>query len=143
ESGHTVILGWSAHVFSIVAELVTAASNQKRSCITILAQKDKVEMEDELADKVGEMGNTRVVCRTGDPLDLDDLGIINPHEAPAFIVLTPEGEADSYAVKAILALSRTLGTDDKSHQFHVVAEIRDRKNAQVARMVGGDHAELV
>ncbi len=48
ERGHTVVLGWSEQVFTVVSELVQANHSNRRSCIAILADKDKVEMEDAL-----------------------------------------------------------------------------------------------
>ena len=48
ESGHTVILGWSAQVFTLVSELVLANANQPRACIVVLGEHDKLEMEDAL-----------------------------------------------------------------------------------------------
>ena len=54
ESGHTVILGWSPQVFTIVEELVEANRNQRaaHARIAILAEVDKVAMEDEIRAKV-------------------------------------------------------------------------------------------
>jgi len=46
ESNHTVILGWSSQVFTIISELMVANENVKKPVIAILAEKDKVEMED-------------------------------------------------------------------------------------------------
>ncbi len=69
ERNHTVLLGWSDQVFTIISELVEANGNQRRPCIAILADRDKVEMEDEIRAKVGSTRNTRVVCRTGNPID--------------------------------------------------------------------------
>ncbi len=43
EHNHTVILGWSSQIFSIISELVIANANQSRSCIVILADQDKVD----------------------------------------------------------------------------------------------------
>ena len=37
EQGHTLILGWSPRIFTIVSELVIANDNQPRSCIVVLA----------------------------------------------------------------------------------------------------------
>ena len=74
ETGHTVILGWTAKVVPIISDLVIANANKPRSCIAILGSKEKVEMEDELRDKIGDTGRTRVVCRRGEPLDVADLG---------------------------------------------------------------------
>jgi hypothetical protein len=77
ERGHTVIYGWSPEVFSIVAELIVANESRGRSCVAVLAEKDKVEMEDEIRERVGDTKNTRVVCRSGDPIDVDDLELVN------------------------------------------------------------------
>lgn len=142
ENGHVVILGWSPQVFSIIAELVIANQNQKDSCIAVLAEKDKVAMEDEIRDKVGRLGKTRIVCRTGNPIDLTDLEIINPHAARAIIIPAPPVEdPDSHVIKSILAL--TNNPHRRPEPYHIVAEIRNPKNMEVARLVGGDEAQLI
>jgi voltage-gated potassium channel Kch len=142
ESGHTVILGWSSQVFAIIPELVTANANQPRSCIAILADMDKVEMEDQIRSRVGATGKTRIVCRTGSPLDLTELEIISPHTAKSIIILAPETEeADSHTIKAILAL--TNNPHRRPQPYHIVAEVRNPKNIEAARLVGKDEAELV
>ena len=142
ESGHTVILGWSPQIFSIITELVAANANQPRSRIVILGDKDKVAMEDEIRNQVGATGRTRIVCRSGSPIDLVDLDIVSPHAARSIIILSPEGDdPDSSAIKTILAI--TNNPQRKSGKYHIVAEITDPKNMEVARMVGKDEAELV
>ncbi|MCA1707070.1 MAG: potassium transporter TrkA [Actinobacteria bacterium] len=146
ERGHTIIYGWSPEVFSIVAELVTANESRQDSrqgaCIAILAEKDKVEMEDEIRDRVGRTGNTRVVCRTGDPINIDDVELVNPNDARSIIVLPPEGEeADSRVIKTILAL--TNNPNRREEPYHIVSRIRDPENLGVAQMVGRAELELV
>jgi hypothetical protein len=81
EREHTIIFGWSSEIFSVLSELFAANESRTRACIAILAQKDRVEMEDEIRERVGKTKNTRVVCRTGDPIDIDDVEIVNPHDA--------------------------------------------------------------
>jgi voltage-gated potassium channel Kch len=142
ESGHTVILGWSDQVFTIIPELVTANENQRRSCIVIMGNKDKVEMEDEIHEQVGSTGRTRLVCRTGNPIDMADLEIVSLHSAKSIVVLSPDGDdPDSQVIKTILAI--TNNPDRKVEPYHIVAEIRDRRNLEVARMVGKDEVEVV
>lgn len=143
EQGHTVILGWSPQIFTILGELVIANANRSRDCIAILAEKDKVEMEDEIRDKVGATGRTRIVCRTGNPIDLADLEIVNPHNARSIIVLAPEDapNPDSYVLKAVLAL--TNNPHRRSDPYHIVAEIREPKNIEILRMVGGAEVEPI
>jgi voltage-gated potassium channel Kch len=142
ESGHTVILGWSEQVFSIISELVLANANQPRSCIVVLGDMDKIDMEDAIRDKVGSTRRTRVVCRTGNPIDLTDLEIASPHTARAIIILSPEtDDPDSNVIKTMLAI--TNNPSRRPEPYHVVAEIRDPKNMEAARMVGKDEVELV
>jgi voltage-gated potassium channel Kch len=142
EKGHTVILGWSSQIFTLISELIVANENQRHSCIAILAEKDTVEMQDEIRSKIGKTGRTRIVCRTGSPMDMDDLDIVNPQSARSIVVLAPEvDDPDFHVIKSILAL--TNDSDRSEHSYHIVAVIREVKNFEVARMIGGDEVKLI
>jgi ion channel POLLUX/CASTOR len=142
EKDHTLILGWSPKIFTVISELALANENRRKPRIVILADKDKIEMEDEIRDEVGPTGNTKIICRRGSPLALNDLEIVNPHHARSIVVLAPESdEPDSEVIKTILAI--TNNPDRRPEPYHIVAEIADPKNVEVARMVGKDEAELV
>jgi voltage-gated potassium channel Kch len=142
ENGHTLILGWSPRVFTIVSELATANENQRRACVVVLADKDKVEMEDELRERVGDTKTTKIVCRSGNPADMGDLEIANVQGAKSIILLPPLGaEPDIETIKTLLAI--TNSPDRRPEPYHIVAEIRDPKNLEVARLVGREEAELV
>jgi voltage-gated potassium channel Kch len=142
ERDHTLILGWSDTIFTILSELSIANESEKNPCIVVMAERDKVEMEDAIRDKVDDMRGTRVVCRSGSPIDLRDLQIVNPHDARAVIVLSPEGEdPDPSVIKTMLALTRA--PDRRTTPYHIVAEIQDSENLEAARLVGGDEAVLI
>lgn len=142
ENDHTVILGWSDQVFSIISELVVANANQARPCIVILGDHDKVEMEEAIRERVGDTGKTRVVCRTGSPIDLGDLEIVSLNTARAILIVAPENDdPDAEVIKTLLAI--TNNPERRSEPYHIVAEIRDPKNYDVARMVGKDEAEII
>src|SRR5688500_1256823 len=105
ENDHTIILNWSASIFDIISELTIANQSRRRPRIVIMADRDKVEMEDEIAQKVPNLRNTRIVCRSGDPTDLSDLAIASPRTSRSIIIVSPEAEdPDSRVVKTILAL---------------------------------------
>jgi voltage-gated potassium channel Kch len=142
ESGHTIILGWSQQIFEVVAELTAANANQPKSCIVIMGDMDKVEMEEQIRDMVGPTGRTRIVCRRGSPMSLTDLEIVGLNTARAIIILAPDGDSpDSSVIKTMLAI--TNNPRRRPEPYHVVAEIRDPKNVEAARMVGGAEVELV
>ena len=135
ENGHTLILGWSPQVFTILSELMIANENQKNACIVVFADKDKVEMEDELRDRIEKIGRTRIICRSGSPIDMTDIEIASPHEAKSIIVLPPEDDdPDSYVIKAMLAL--TNNPNRRAEPYHIVTQIRDPKNMDVVKLVG-------
>jgi ion channel POLLUX/CASTOR len=143
ERDHTVVLGWSDQVFTIVSELVEANANQRRGCVAILADRDKVDMERDIRVKIGHTRGTRVVCRTGSPLDLDDLELVNPGAARAIIVPTqPGANADAHVVKTLLAVVN--GSQRRNAQpHHLIATVRDQRNAAAARLAGGSTAQVI
>jgi len=142
ETNHTLILGFSNKVFSIIGELLIANSNQKNPAIVILADRDKVEMDDAIRAKFPNTKNTRVICRSGNPIDLDDLMLAMPNAARSIIVLAPEIETpDIYVIKTVLAL--TNHPQRRTEPYHIVAEIEDEKNLEAATLVGGDEAIFV
>ncbi|NTW40125.1 MAG: potassium transporter TrkA [Cellulomonadaceae bacterium] len=143
EHDHTLILGWSSKVFPIVNEICEANESRKGAVIVVLADHDKVEMEDELRAKVGRPGKTRIIVRSGDPMDLTDLEIGNPHTARSIIVIAPEGvdDPDSVVIKTTLALTNNPRRTQAS--YHIVGEIQDPRNLEAARLVGRDEAHWV
>jgi len=135
ENDHTVILGWSPQIFTIISELVIANENRKKGAvIVVLAEQDKVEMEDAIRDRIEDARKTRIICRSGSPMDLTDLEIASPHTARSIIVLPPESnDPDSYAIKTVLAL--TNNPNRRADRYHIVTEIRDPKNMEVVRLL--------
>lgn len=143
ETNHTVLLGWSEHVFPVISELVIANENHKDSCIVVLGDHDKVEMEDMIRDRVGDTQNTRVVCRNGDHMEIDDLQLASINTAKSIVILPPQEieYADSSVIKTLLAITRN--PDRRPEPYHITAAIQDPKNLHVAKIVGGDEVELV
>ncbi|MBM3151146.1 MAG: potassium transporter TrkA [Chloroflexi bacterium] len=135
ESGHILILGWSAQVFTVLTELLTANENQPNARIVILAERDKVEMEDEIRSRVDSQGRKKIICRSGSPIDLTDIEIASPHAARAIIILPPEDDdPDSHVIKTVLAL--TNNPNRRPEPYHIVTQIRDPRNMNVVRMIG-------
>ena len=143
ETDHTLILGWSPQVFTILNELMIANENQPRARIVVLADKDKVEMEEEIWERVETRGKTRIICRNGIPLDPNDLEIASPHTAKSIIVLPPESkDPDTEVIKTVLAI--TNNPQRHKEKYHIVTQIHYAKNFPVLKMVGeDDHLQAV
>lgn len=143
ETDHTLILGWSPKVFPIISEIVIANQSRGRSVIVVLADKDKVEMEDEIKAEVGATGKTRVICRTGDPMSLTDLDIANPNGARSIILVAPEASPDPDADVMKSALALTNNPRRRPEPYHIVGELEHPSNLEVATLVGGAEAHWV
>ncbi len=142
EENHTVILGWSSQIFYILSEIITANENKKRACIVILADKDKVEMEDEISERIADRKTTQIVCRRGNPLDPNDLSITNLDSSRSIIILPPDQkQPDTFVIKTLLAIvhnpSRTAA------HYHIVSTIQDEQNLDITKLIGKDEITVV
>ncbi|WP_105036868.1 CASTOR/POLLUX-related putative ion channel [Cryobacterium aureum] len=143
ESDHTLILGWSPKIYAIVSEICVANESRKRSTIVVLSTREKVDMEDDLRAQVPNTGKTRIICRSGDPMNLADLEISNPHTARSIVILAPEGNSDPDSVVIKTALALTNNPRRKQAAYHIVGEIQQPRNLEAARLVGRDEAHWV
>lgn len=143
ESEHTVILGWNSKVVPIVHELCIANGTRKNATILILSERDKIEAEDELHNKVRHNSSTKLIVRSGDPMSLFDLEIANPRTARSIIILAPDDVDDPDTVVIRTALALINNPKRKNGKYHIVGEIKDPGNLEAARLVGGDEADWV
>ncbi|MFO0468288.1 MAG: CASTOR/POLLUX-related putative ion channel [Bacteroidota bacterium] len=143
ETNHTLILGYSSMIYSVISELCLANESQKKAIIVILADLDKVEMEDDIRAKIEDTKTSKIIVRSGNPLDLRDLQMVNYNEAKSIILLSPENEdnPDNHVIKSVLSI--TGNKNRKKGPYHIVAEIKDNKNKQVANLVGGKEVSYV
>ncbi|MFY8011706.1 MAG: CASTOR/POLLUX-related putative ion channel, partial [Saprospiraceae bacterium] len=143
ETNHTLILGYSSMIYSVISELCLANESKKKAIIVILADRDKVEMEDDIRSKISDTKTSKIIVRSGNPLDLRDLLMVNYNEAKSIILLSPENEdnPDNHVIKSVLSI--TGNKNRKKVPYHIVAEIKDSENRQVANLVGGKEVSYV
>jgi Trk K+ transport system NAD-binding subunit len=135
EKNHTLIIGWSNKIFSIIEEIIEANANQRNQRIVIVADRDKVEMEDEINSKIQQLKTTRIIVRNGNPLVVGDTLVGNPNEARSIILLSPdEADSDMHVIKSMMSL--TNRTNRKKDTYKIVTEIKDRSNLEAAHLVG-------
>lgn len=142
ETNHTLILGWSEKIFSIISEIIIANENQHKPSIVVLSEKDKVEAEEEIRAKVEDFKNTKLVVRSGSTLDITDVLIVNPYEARSIVVLSPEVDNPDIAViKTVLGLTKNKKRTES--ELNIVAEIKEEKNLEAAELVGNDETIFI
>lgn len=142
EKDHTIIFNWSESIYDVIREIVIANESRRKPSIVIMADMDKVAMEAKIADKIKDLKNTHVICRSGDPTVLFDIGLVSPETCRSVIIMSPEtDDADAQVIKTILALVND--PDRRSDKFRIAAELRDADNVDLARVVGGDEVQIV
>lgn len=140
ETDHIVILGWSLQIFTLISELALANANRSDTCIVILSEEDKVEMETALYDTLGKLPRIRLVCRTGSPSSMADLGIVSIQTARSIIILnSAHDQADTQLVKTLLAITSI----PRSHPdpYHLVAQVQTSKTLDVLKLVARSEVE--
>ena len=135
EHDQTIILGWSSKIAAAVQELVIANESRERAVVAVLADRDKVEMEEYFADRVPDMRTTEIICRRGNPCDLADLAIVSPETARSVVLFSGEvGDGDAAVLKRALALSRIA--EETGRRCPVIAEVKDHENGQAFARIG-------
>jgi len=138
ESNHTVILGWSSQIYTILSELIEANSNHKNACIAILSSEDKVVMDEAIRSRIPNTKTTRIVTRNGSPIDLNDLGLMSLSTARSIIVNDPN---DADVIKILLAVINSPA--HRTDPYNIVAVLREPKNVEVAKIAARGQAEVI
>ena len=138
EENHTVILGWSNQIFTILSELIEANSNQKNACIVIMSPTDKVEMDEAIRNRIPNTKTTRIVTRNGSAIDLNDLGLLSLHTARSIIINENE---DANVIKTLLAVINS--PTSRTTPYNIVAVLREPKNVEVAKIAARGQAEII
>lgn len=143
ETDHTLILGWNSRVFSLISEITEANLSRKKSAIVIMATGDKVEFEDAIRDRVGKTPKTKVIVRSGDPMTVSDLELVNPSGARSVVLLAGDqaDNADLVTMKTAMAVLSLPSVSPSGH--HIVAEIREPENLERAKLVSDSEVQWI
>ena len=140
EKNHTVILGFSSHVISIIKELILANESEKNACVVVLGRTAKDEMYNNVRKNIKDFKNTKIIFREGDRRIKNDLYQLNLNEAKA-IVINNHSHVQSDVSKTLLAI---LNRDDrKKGKYHIVAVVNNKEDATLCKLIGKDEVEII
>ncbi|XVF09657.1 hypothetical protein REPUB_Repub07fG0113400 [Reevesia pubescens] len=142
EKNHILILGWSDKLGSLLKQLAIANKSVGGGVVVVLAERDKEEMEMDIAKLEFDFMGTSVICRSGSPLILADLKKVSVSKARAIIVLASDENADQSDARALRAVLSLTGVKE-GLRGHVVVEMSDLDNEPLVKLVGGDLIETV
>ncbi|XP_061352770.1 ion channel CASTOR-like [Gastrolobium bilobum] len=142
EQNHTLILGWSDKLGSLLNQLAIANESLGGGTVVVMAERDKEEMELDIAKMEFNFKGTSVICRSGSPLILADLKKVSVSKARAIIVLAEDGNADQSDARALRTVLSLTGVKE-GLRGHIVVELSDLDNEVLVKLVGGDLVETV
>ncbi|XP_010527695.1 PREDICTED: probable ion channel POLLUX isoform X2 [Tarenaya hassleriana] len=142
ESNHILILGWSDKLGSLLKQLAIANKSIGGGVVVVLAERDKEEMESDIAKLEFDLMGTTVICRSGSPLMLADLKKVSVSNARAIIVLAADENADQSDARALRVVLSLAGVKE-GLKSHVVVEMCDLDNEPLVKLVGGERIETV
>src|SRR4051812_5005956 len=149
EKGHFLILGWSDKIYSVIDQLCEANLEQgRRITVVVMAERDKLEMEEKLRDKVQHIAKIKLVVRSGSSVSISDLSRVAYDHAQAIVVLVDEHDtedpdrADGRIIKTLLAIYNHPDgfAGDK---IHVTAEVLGAANQDIAQIASRRLAKVV
>ncbi len=142
EKDHVIIYGFSPKIFIILKQLIEANSNKKKFCIAVMTDADKVELESTIREKIDDFKTTRLVVRSGNPNDIEDVNIMMPQHARSIVVLPQDSEyADINVVKTLMAIINN--PIRKKGKYSIITEINDPGKREVAEIISGDEATII
>ncbi|KAH9685197.1 putative ion channel protein POLLUX [Citrus sinensis] len=136
EKNHILILGWSDKLLAVANKSIGGG------VIVVLAERDKEEMEMDIAKLEFDFMGTSVICRSGSPLILADLKKVSVSKARAIIVLASDENADQSDARALRVVLSLTGVKE-GLRGHVVVEMSDLDNEPLVKLVGGELIETV
>lgn len=142
EKNHILILGWSDKLGSLLKQLAIANKSVGGGVVVVLAERDKEEMEMDIAKLEFNFMGTSVICRSGSPLILADLKKVSVSKARAIIVLASDENADQSDARALRVVLSLTGVKE-GLRGHVVVEMSDLDNEPLVKLVGGELIETV
>ncbi|CAI0375190.1 unnamed protein product [Linum tenue] len=142
ERDHILVLGWSDKLGSLLKQLAIANKSVGGGVVVVLAERDKEEMEMDIAKLEFDFMGTSVICRSGSPLILADLKKVSVSKARAIIVLASDENADQSDARALRVVLSLTGVRE-GLRGHVVVEMSDLDNEPLVKLVGGDLIETV
>jgi hypothetical protein len=149
EKNHFLILGWSDKIYSVIDQLVEANAEKGRSItVVVMAEREKLEMEEKLRIKVQHLRRVKLVVRSGSSVSIADLSRVAVDHAQAIVVLVDENDAedpdraDGRIIKTLLAIYNHPDGFD-ADKIRVTAEVLSAANQDVAQIASKRRAQVV
>lgn len=139
EKMHTVILDFNNTVPMMLQELILAHESERHYVVVILSHLNPQEVFQSIRQVIPKQHTLKIIVRTGSIYRKEDLDMVNVEFAQSVILAT---STDVTTIKTLLALKQTAFYEDDNSN-HAVCMVRDLKNLEMAKELGGKHLEVI
>lgn len=140
ETNHTIILGFSSHVVSLVKELIIANESERNSCIVILGKQSRNEMRTFINKSISDFKGTEIIYREGDRCIKNDLIQLNLDDAKS-IIINQHSDKNNDTSKTLLAILNR--ENRKKDPYHIVAVVASTQEATLCKLIGKNEVEII
>ncbi len=128
EKDHFIVCGDGDRLYEVARELVEARQEgSSRGSIILFSSRSREEMEEILIQRIGKKQARRVICRSGNPTDVDSLDLPGFEKCAGFVII---GDEDSTVIKTLVAVNSIRGEGNSVG----VCELRNRVRSRIAKM---------
>lgn len=149
EKGHFLILGWSEKIYSVVDQLSEANVDKGTIIVVVMAERDKIEMEERLRDKVVHLDRVKLVVRSGSSVSLVDLAKVAYDQAQAIVILVDDADvedpnkADGRIIKTLLAIFNHPDGKAAIANIKVTAEVMQAVSREIAEIASDGRGQVI
>ena len=140
EDKHTIILGWSIHVISIINELIIANESEGKCVIVILGRLPRNEMLSAINENCNISKNVKIICREGDRRFKSDLEQLSLDTAKNIIINQYSHETKDVSKSLLAILNRA---NRKKDNYHIVTSVSEEDDASLCKVIGKDEVEII
>ena len=134
EEGHIIVLGFEPGEYTLIQELVYGA-DKRPCCIVVVGEADREEMEDAIRSNVKCPKNVRILCRSVNVLDPDELARCSLDTCRTVLISPTDVDR---TVQSLLAVTRIFhdAPERKMHAIAVLSQNDYRIPAVLAKKYG-------
>jgi hypothetical protein len=113
----------------VIDQLSEANVDKGRITVVVMAEAEKMAMEDELREKVRHLNRIKLVVRSGSSVSLHDLAKVSFDRAQAIVILiddksvTEPNRADGRVIKTLMAIYNHPDGRGRVQRIRVTAEV--------------------
>lgn len=127
DNKHYLILGWNNNIFQIFNEIAEANLNQSKPTVVCFSALANTEMQVRLSTSKVNNKRIRIITRSGNLYNEDELLRLNMRKAKSVIVLNDESVFD-FNIESTLLVTRKILSDIK---VPVIAQFNNSENIDV------------